>query len=142
MDDYARQGYQVVTRNSRWASHPATVWVTADDAREQLREIVAVLAITPAETRRLVSLFACNVLLQEIVCGQHVAGHVPDYVYENRTVFYQCPQCQQFFWAGSHPSRMDDWLRATLGWSFSPDDPRRSTMNTIIRKMIQIVQEA
>lgn len=121
LDDYARQGYQVITRNSRWASHPATVLVAANDAQAQLRELVAVSAITPAQTRRLSRCLRCNVCLVK-VCRQQVAGHIPDYVYENRTSFYQCPQCQQFFWAGSHPSRMDDWLRATLGWSFLPDD--------------------
>ena len=118
LDEYAQQGYHVVTRNSRWEKHAATVWVTADDPREQLREIVATLKIGPAEVRPFCRCLRCNELLQTVDRAL-VAGHVPDYIYENRTVFHQCPQCRQVYWAGSHPSHMVDWLHATLGWRFS-----------------------
>jgi uncharacterized protein len=120
LEEYAQQDYHIVTRNTRWVRHPATVWVTANDPREQLREIVAALSITPAEIHLLCRCLRCNELLQEADRAL-VAGHVPDYIYQNRLVFRRCPRCYQIYWAGSHLSRMHDWLHATLGWRFSLD---------------------
>jgi uncharacterized protein len=117
LDQYARRGYHLVTRNTRLAGHPATLRVTSDDPREQLQQIIAVLGITPDEVHLLCRCLRCDEPLQPADRAL-VAGQVPDYVYENCSVFHQCPQCRQVYWAGSHLPRMHEWLHATLGWKF------------------------
>jgi len=120
LDDFAHRGYRVLTRNRRWGEHPAAVWVTGDDPGEQLRGIVTALAITPEEVRLLCRCLRCNSCL-ELVTRKQVEGRVPDYIFENCTVFNQCPECRRFYWAGSHPSRMAQWLHTTLGWSLTSE---------------------
>ena len=120
LDEYAHRGYRILTRNRRWAGHPATVWVTGDHAAEQLRHVVITLTITPEEVHLKCRCLRCNICLEQVPRAE-VEGRVPDYVFENCADFYHCPECRRLFWAGTHPSRMDQWLRTTLGWSLTSE---------------------
>ncbi len=120
VDEFARCGYRILTRNHRWVKHYAIIWVAGNHPGEQLRDMVRALAITPKEVHLLCRCLRCNFSLQKTSRPQ-VEGRVPDYVFENCTDFYQCPQCRRFYWAGSHPSRMSQWLQANLGWSLTSE---------------------
>jgi len=120
LDAFAHHGYRVLTRNHRWAEHPATVWVKDNDPADQLRGIISDLAITAEEVHLLCRCLRCNVLLEHLTRDE-TRGRVPDHVFESSTGFYHCPVCRRIYWAGSHPSRMGQWLNATLGWSLTSE---------------------
>lgn len=116
LDEYRKEGFWLVTRNRRWYGQPKTLWIEANDPKEQFRELVSQVPISPQEIRFLHRCILCNHLLYEIPREQ-VYGSVPDYVFENNTSFYQCPNCRRIYWSGSHPKRMRSRLREMLGWS-------------------------
>jgi uncharacterized protein with PIN domain len=120
LDEYAHRGYRILTRNGRWAGHPATLWVTGDHVADQLRAVVTTLTITPEEVHLKRRCLRCNICLEQVPRAE-VEGRVPDYVFENCSNFYHCPECRRFYWVGTHPSRMDQWLRTTLGWTLTSE---------------------
>lgn len=116
LQTYQAQGFLVVTRNQRWCRRRGVVCLSANDPAEQLRELVARLAVKPREVRLFHRCILCNEPLQVLQQAQ-VLGRVPDYVYETQATFYGCPSCQRVYWPGSHPQRMLDRLQHMLGWN-------------------------
>jgi len=115
LEAYRAGGYLVITRNQRWCAQPGVMCVAASDSREQLREVISTLSVTPEEVRLLERCIICNEPLNHLQQDK-VFGLVPDYVFETHTTFYQCPQCRRIYWPGSHPERMLKWLQDVLGW--------------------------
>lgn len=80
------------------------VFIEADRVQDQLRQVIGELAIT----RRDIHLFSiclhCNAAIVK-VGKQDVYGRVPDYTWETRDEFSQCPRCGRVYWAGSHVER-------------------------------------
>ena len=116
IDTYRERGFLLLTRNQRWCGQAAVMCLEANDPTEQLLELVGAVPIEPHEIRLLERCLLCNTGLQEVPRDQ-VIGLVPDYVFENQTVFHQCPKCLKLYWSGSHPRRMVQWLQSTLGWT-------------------------
>jgi uncharacterized protein len=116
LDAYRDQGYLLLTRHRRWCGQPGVLCLAANDPVEQLREVVAAVPIERPDLRRLKRCLRCNTLLEQAE-RRLVVGHVPDYVLVTSKMFYRCPECRRFYWPGSHPQRMAQWIHSALGWS-------------------------
>lgn len=87
-------------------------FVTGDDYREQLREVVARFGIDPF-ARLLTRCIRCNEPLLEI--GKpDVAGRVPPYVLETQDAFRYCPGCGRVYWGATHREEMTRAIRSML----------------------------
>lgn len=109
----AEEGRIVLTRKRDLARLPypgKLVVVNADHAREQLDEIISVLALEPDPARRMTRCLMCNVPLEE-VAKETVAGLVPAYVYETCPQFRRCTRCGKIYWPGTHVRRVEERLR-------------------------------
>lgn len=109
----AQSGRILVTRTEAFRSRtdvPRRVFVTADRARDQLREVIAALAIHPADLSPFTRCVACNLIL-EPASKANVFGQVPEYVWHAHECFSVCPKCGRVFWAGSHGAGLNQELR-------------------------------
>ncbi|RTZ90519.1 MAG: hypothetical protein DSY91_06280 [Deltaproteobacteria bacterium] len=52
----------------------------------------------------------CNQILVEIP-RDDAKDRVPDYIYQTHTSFKICPACRKIYWKGSHPERMQVFLK-------------------------------
>jgi uncharacterized protein len=122
VSNYRALGYLLCTRHRRWNGQARVLCLEASDPVEQLREVVAAVPIELSEIRLLQRCIRCNSRLEPMQHDQAM-GRVPDYVFATHTVFYRCPACLRFYWPGSHPQRMAQWLRSALGWSLPDEQP-------------------
>jgi uncharacterized protein with PIN domain len=95
--------------------------VRSDDPLEQLRDVVAALAIAgPAApfTRCLL----CNAELSEPVAAAEAERLLPPAARGTPGPVRVCPQCGRVYWIGSHVRRMQQALDRVLpGWLRVPD---------------------
>ena len=104
------------TRLLRRRELPAHLFVTADDHREQLRQVLAHFQIA-AEFRLLTRCSLCNAELEPI--DANLTRHrVPPYVFASQRVFRRCPTCDRIYWPATHVERIKAELRTLL-----PPDP-------------------
>jgi uncharacterized protein with PIN domain len=116
IQEYQQRGFLIVTRNQRWRRQTHVLCIQCNDPGGQLREVVSRLGISPQEVHLLHRCTVCNHLLKWVPKEQ-VAGLVPDYVFETRSIFYECPRCGKVYWPGTHSMRMRNHLQDLLGWS-------------------------
>ncbi len=109
------RGRIVLTRTRRWSGVYGVLILEANDPMAQLAEVARRVPLYEDEVRFLSRCVRCNVLIHDVPRSR-VFGHVPDYTYETQERFAQCPSCGRFYWAGSHPSRMQEHLQSTLRW--------------------------
>ena len=80
------------------------VFITSNDPGSQLKQVITEIEISPSDTQPFSRCINCNVPIVE-VDPDDVYGLVPDYIYENHSVFHKCLQCKRIFWSGSHIKR-------------------------------------
>jgi uncharacterized protein len=122
IETYRTQGFLLITRNRRWSGQTQIFCLTANDSLEQLREIIALVPVTPKEICLLQRCVRCNELLQE-TAREQAFGQVPDYIFETHVSFCRCPKCRRLFWQGSHPQRIIERLHQKLGWTMTIERP-------------------
>ena len=76
------------------------VHLTSDIVREQLRQMVAALALNPTH-HPFSRCLECNRPLEERN-KEEVEGHVPPHVFRTQREFSQCPSCGRIYWQGTH----------------------------------------
>ena len=108
------EGRILLTRNRRahpWLRRGRVLVITADDPREQLREVVRQLRLSLAEEALLSRCLACN---RPLVTAdkEEARGDVPDYVWQTHADFRRCQGCGRVFWSGSHAENMRHRLKA------------------------------
>jgi uncharacterized protein with PIN domain len=86
------------------------VFIESNDTREQLRQVVDELGIEMQDTRPFSRCLKCNVVIEEIDKDQ-ICGQVPDYIWENNTIFQYCPECNKIYWPVSHTERSLERIR-------------------------------
>jgi len=96
-------GRTILTRCRRLAHRdPARVlFVTSDDPREQLRQVLAGAPAGAPLTR----CSLCNAPL-EAAPAEEVKPHVPAFVFAHHDVFARCPSCGRIYWEGTHVDRI------------------------------------
>jgi uncharacterized protein with PIN domain len=108
-----REGRVLLTRDTRLLQRrplPPHLFIESDHVMEQLRQVVAALALNPASppAHRCA---CCNAVLEPRDKVQ-VAGLVPEFVWSHYRAFWACPGCRRIYWAGTHRRRMDEVIRA------------------------------
>ena len=80
------------------------VFIESNDTKKQLRQVVDELGIEMQDIRPFSRCLNCNVTIEGIDKDE-IYGQVPDYIWENNTVFQSCPECHKIYWPGSHTER-------------------------------------
>ena len=110
----ARDGRTVLTLSARhprrWAHVPA-VRVARGDPREALRALVAEHEPAGPPFSRCP---VCNSALRSR-SGFEAQGEVPGRVLRGGGPLTYCPSCGRWYWAGTHVTRLGQWLEAALG---------------------------
>lgn len=107
-----RQGRIILTRNThlvRRKDVPPLVFVQSDHFREQLKHVVEVCHLDPAQ-RLLTRCIPCNEVLVEVE-KDAVRDLVPAYVWSTQEVFCRCPRCQRLYWGATHRDHILEELR-------------------------------
>ncbi len=86
--------------------------VKAEETQAQLREVTQRFQLCENE-----SMFTrcnqCNTLLQP-ASKEEASPHVPGHVGEEQEIFLHCPNCNRYYWHGSHVDRIRERLREAL----------------------------
>lgn len=105
----------VLTRDTHFEEKYPCLEVLTIESTEPRVQILQVKKAYSLDLRQ--SLFTrcleCNSELQQIN-KQEVRGKVPAYVFGTQEEFFQCPDCQRIYWAGSHHDRMRERLEQWL----------------------------
>lgn len=106
----------LLTRDVQLSRHRAvhTLYVRDQDLRHQLAQLARDLglhAIAP-----LARCPVCNALLEDVPRDQ-AWGQVPPYVFVNQPEFRLCPDCDRFYWRGTHWAGISRLLQTALAES-------------------------
>jgi hypothetical protein len=80
-------------------SHVEKFYISSDQWRQQLREVVVRFGIS--EDGVFTRCVECNSLLKK-VAKEEVLGKVPPYIYKTHKEFGRCPKCNRIYWKGTH----------------------------------------
>jgi uncharacterized protein with PIN domain len=103
----ANEGRILLTRNTRFkrkAPKDSLIFITDDDPKVQLQEVMAMLHLRPEPKRLFTRCTICNEVLQPAE-GADVYGRVPEYVWMAHDRFSRCHRCGKVYWEGSHLER-------------------------------------
>jgi uncharacterized protein with PIN domain len=102
----------LLTRNTRLLRRralPPHVFVTSDDFRAQLRQVITACGLDTS-IGFLARCSRCNVTLAAIERAEACAS-VPAYVCATQETFARCPMCGRIYWGATHVERMRAELR-------------------------------
>ncbi|MBL7198652.1 MAG: Mut7-C RNAse domain-containing protein [Anaerolineae bacterium] len=99
------EGRIVLTRDQELSRRRGIrcLYVHADTLEEQVREVLAAIGDPPPGVESRCS--ECNSVLTS-VAPEQARPHVPAYVLAAHRQFHHCPECDKYFWAGSHWTRI------------------------------------
>jgi uncharacterized protein with PIN domain len=86
--------------------------VVAEETQSQLREVVHRFRLTENE-QMFTRCNQCNTRLQP-ASKQEAGLHVPAHAQKENETFLHCPDCDRYYWQGSHVDRIRERLRETL----------------------------
>lgn len=112
----AEEGRVALTRKRDIARRPhpvRLVLVKADNAPDQLAEVLEALTIIPNPLKRMTLCLRCNAPL-EAIPKETAEGLVPVYVYQKYRQFRRCPLCGRIYWPGTHCKHVEECLKAQL----------------------------
>ena len=105
---HLKPGVVLLTRTEKirdaFSASQRLIFIQSNDTGEQLQQVVDELGINKKDIRPFSRCLSCNVE-NEIIEKERICGQVPDYVWENNTVFQSCPECKKIYWPGSHIER-------------------------------------
>jgi hypothetical protein len=90
-----------------------TVFIQANDPKEQAAELVRKAAIRPEHLHPFTRCIRCNERIKAVDRAA-VLRSVPEYVWNTQTKFSACPKCGRVYWKGSHTGRALTQLREIL----------------------------
>lgn len=99
------------SRSMQRLSAEPMIFVAPDhDVMSHLRHIMAVNRITREQVKPFSRCILCNRLTRSIEKSA-VRGRVPDYVWESRKTFTECPACSRIYWRGTHAENIDQTIQ-------------------------------
>lgn len=107
LDDQCRPESVILTRTHRVRLKFRSrkhIFIKSNDPEDQLREVIKVLNLSQADARPFSRCIICNTPIEPIE-KESVRNSVPDYVWETKNDFQQCPRCRKTYWHGSHTER-------------------------------------
>jgi uncharacterized protein with PIN domain len=87
------------------------IFIQSNDTGKQIRQIIEELGIEMQEIRPFSRCLNCNVTIR-LIAKDKIHGKVPDYIWENNSVFQACPKCKNIYWPGSHTKRSLERIEA------------------------------
>ncbi|MCX8043779.1 MAG: Mut7-C RNAse domain-containing protein [Desulfobacterota bacterium] len=113
----ARESRVVLTRIRRIPRNlqQQCTWytVTSETLQDQMNEVVRYFSIQSDTFRPLARCLRCNKELV-YVSKAEVAGHIPEYVYNNMNEFSMCLRCKRIYWKGTHYNNMLKLIKVDL----------------------------
>ena len=76
---------------------------------DQVAQMVVALGIS-LDREPFTRCLTCNTPIR-VLGREDAQSRVPAYVYETRAEFFECPDCAQVYWQGTHVDRMDERLQ-------------------------------
>ena len=114
LERFMAEGRRLLSRRLKArASIPGVILIRSDHVGEQLKELETLGYLKFDRSRFFTRCLTCNVTLKE--ADPEVArSSLPDYVlHENPSRILCCPDCNRFFWSGTHREKMlkqlEDW---------------------------------
>ncbi len=109
------EGRWLLTRDRRLASAagPRVVLLRGVQVEEQLAEVCTRLSLAARQQRWLSRCPRCNAPLRE-AAREAVAVRVPPYVAAHAQAFWECTDCGQVYWPGTHVPRIQARLATVL----------------------------
>lgn len=96
-----------------------TLLITSERLEPQLRQVVHALGLPESETFARCPI--CNALLERVP-KSWAWGYVPPYTFCTQTEFRLCPDCNRFYWRGSHHVRMQRALTELVKGGHDQED--------------------
>ena len=84
--------------------------LTSQDPVEQLKQVIETFDLKLDRNSFFTRCLDCNTPIESVPKAD-VQAVVPDYVYRTQNQFHRCPICEKFYWAGSHTTNFQDWLK-------------------------------
>ncbi|MGD8371404.1 MAG: Mut7-C RNAse domain-containing protein [Syntrophobacterales bacterium] len=111
-----QEGRVLLTRDSRagsWHKHGKVFVISANDPKEQLREVVQGLSLSRMDEAFFSRCLVCNRLLST-VSREDAREHVPEYIWQTHQQFRRCEDCGKVYWSGTHSEKMRQRLETIL----------------------------
>ncbi|MFH0778751.1 MAG: Mut7-C RNAse domain-containing protein [Candidatus Eisenbacteria bacterium] len=106
------EGRLLLTRRraARGSEVAVAVFLESDNVTAQLRQVLAHCGCDAESAPR------CTVCNEELVAvsRSHADGRVPEFVFRSQREFAFCPDCDRYYWKGTH-WRQVQWTRTFLG---------------------------
>jgi uncharacterized protein with PIN domain len=102
----------ILTRDHRVARAAAglsVIFITSDDFREQLHQVIHACALDPCAAL-FTRCIACNTPVVAVLKAA-VETRVPPYVFATQERFAHCPHCLRIYWSGTHCERVREQLQ-------------------------------
>jgi uncharacterized protein with PIN domain len=96
-------------RVPRLAGGLPVVFITSDDFREQLRQVIHACGLDPFAAL-FTRCIACNTPVVAVLKAA-LANQVPPYVFATQEHFGRCPRCLRIYWPGTHNDRVRKQLQ-------------------------------
>lgn len=99
---------QIMKRRLVTSGRLKVILIESDEVKAQLHQVVKTLNLSN-QLRPFTICLECN---QPLVPKEReeIKGLVPPYVYQTKTQYMQCPNCQRIYWQGTHWQRMSKEL--------------------------------
>jgi uncharacterized protein with PIN domain len=97
-------GRIILTRSVKLSSQKGFFLIKSNHIAEQIKEVDNEFSLKN-QIRPFSLCFLCN---EPLVSADNskAAGHVPEYVLSTTDSFRNCPNCNRFYWQGSHTERV------------------------------------
>ena len=93
---------------ARRAPEGTCVYIDYGSLDDQIAQIVVQLGIS-LEGEPFTRCLTCNTPIRPLEQSD-AKTRVPDYIHKTQTTFFECPDCAQVYWRGTHVDRMDERL--------------------------------
>lgn len=107
----AAEGRILLTRDgplAKRAPKGMCLYIDYGELDDQVAQMVLELGIS-LEGEPFTRCLTCNTLIRPL-SREDAQGRVPDYIYQTREIFFDCPDCLHVYWRGTHVDRMDERL--------------------------------
>lgn len=108
-------GRGFLTRNTKLKEYPDTLFISSEKVEAQARQVIKHFNLQN-EIRPFSRCLKCNEVL--VANSKNEAkGRVPFYIFQTKDVFAYCPQCDKYYWQGTHlknmQRRLTQYMRPT-----------------------------
>jgi len=107
----ASEGRILLTRDGplvRHAPKGTCLYIDYGNLDDQIAQMVVQLGIS-LDGEPFTRCLACNTPIR-LLARADAKERVPDYIYKIQTTFFECPDCSQVYWWGTHVDRINERL--------------------------------